>query len=159
LRCLWAAPGCTRSAFFSSWAERWLASLATRCGMVSRRLAAKGGVLPSCTVEMGGEPSAPRSCYYCVRLAACVRDTPAPEESSDSRRNAMKPFTLGLSFAATFGVSLMVTQACAQGGKSGVERLYILNCGEGVAGDISRWSPGVNVGKSMDFVDSCYLIK
>src|SRR5262245_59600038 len=46
----------------------------------------------------------------------------------------------------------------AQGGK-GVERLYILNCGEGVAGDISRWSPGVNVGKSMDFVDSCYLIK
>ena len=28
--------------------------------------------------------------------------------------------------------------------KPGVERLYILNCGEGVAGDISRWSPGVN---------------
>jgi N-acyl homoserine lactone hydrolase len=49
--------------------------------------------------------------------------------------------------------------ASAQGGKNSVERLYILNCGEGVAGDISRWSPGVNVGKSMDFVDSCYLIK
>jgi N-acyl homoserine lactone hydrolase len=43
--------------------------------------------------------------------------------------------------------------------KAGVERLYILNCGEGVAGDISRWSPGVNVGKFMDFVDNCYLIK
>ncbi|MGE0736796.1 MAG: N-acyl homoserine lactonase family protein [Alphaproteobacteria bacterium] len=43
--------------------------------------------------------------------------------------------------------------------KSGIEKLYILNCGEGVAGDISRWSPGVNVGKSMDFVDNCYLIK
>jgi N-acyl homoserine lactone hydrolase len=42
--------------------------------------------------------------------------------------------------------------------KSGVDKLYILNCGEGVAGDISRWSPGVNVGKSMDFVDNCYLI-
>lgn len=41
----------------------------------------------------------------------------------------------------------------------GVERLYILNCGEGVAGDISRWSPGVNVGKSMPFADNCYLIK
>jgi glyoxylase-like metal-dependent hydrolase (beta-lactamase superfamily II) len=41
----------------------------------------------------------------------------------------------------------------------GLERLYILNCGEGVAGDISRWSPGVNEGKSMDFVDNCYLIK
>jgi N-acyl homoserine lactone hydrolase len=49
--------------------------------------------------------------------------------------------------------------AAAEGGKSGVERLYVINCGEGVAGDISRWSPGVNVGKSMDFVDTCYLIK
>jgi len=42
---------------------------------------------------------------------------------------------------------------------TGVERLYVLDCGEGVAGDISRWSPGVNIGKPMDFVDSCYLIK
>lgn len=47
----------------------------------------------------------------------------------------------------------------AQTGQPGVEKLYILNCGEGVAGDISRWSPGVNEGKSMDFVDNCYLIK
>jgi glyoxylase-like metal-dependent hydrolase (beta-lactamase superfamily II) len=43
--------------------------------------------------------------------------------------------------------------------RPGLERLYILNCGEGVVGDISRWSPGVNEGKSMDFVDNCYLIK
>ena len=70
--------------------------------------------------------------------------------------------------AATLAVSLMVSlpavpglvqPASAQASKPGVERLYILNCGEGVAGDISRWSPGVNVGKSMDFVDNCYLIK
>src|SRR6201988_928799 len=47
----------------------------------------------------------------------------------------------------------------AQTGQPGVEKLYILNCGEGVAGDISRWSPGVNEGQSMDFVDNCYLIK
>jgi N-acyl homoserine lactone hydrolase len=47
----------------------------------------------------------------------------------------------------------------AQSSKAGVEKLYILNCGEGVAGDISRWSPGINEGKSMDFVDTCYLIK
>ena len=71
----------------------------------------------------------------------------------------MKPIRLGLALAATLAIPLTVAPACAQGGKSGVERLYILNCGEGVAGDISRWSPGVNVGKSMDFVDSCYLIK
>ena len=43
--------------------------------------------------------------------------------------------------------------------RAGVEKLYILNCGEGTAGDISRWSPGVDEGKSMDFVDNCYLIK
>ena len=40
-----------------------------------------------------------------------------------------------------------------------VDRLYVLNCGEGVAGDISRWSPGVNEGKPMDFADNCYLIR
>ena len=41
--------------------------------------------------------------------------------------------------------------------RSGVDRLYILNCGEGVAGDVSRWS-GVDAAKPMDFVDNCYLI-
>ena len=63
-------------------------------------------------------------------------------------------------FVAAF-LSAIVAGAAghAQSGKSGVEKLYILNCGEGVAGDISRWSPGVNEGKSMDFVDTCYLIK
>ena len=49
--------------------------------------------------------------------------------------------------------------AVAQSEKSGVEKLYVLNCGEGTAGDISRWTPGLNEGKAMDFVDSCYLIK
>jgi len=53
----------------------------------------------------------------------------------------------------------LATLPAAAQTKPGVERLYVINCGEGVAGDISRWSPGVNVGKSMDFVDSCYLIK
>ena len=61
--------------------------------------------------------------------------------------------------AAISSIALSATAACAQSGKPGVEKLYILNCGEGVAGDISRWSPGVNEGKSMDFVDNCYLIK
>jgi len=54
---------------------------------------------------------------------------------------------------------LTVKAGHAQSGRPGVEKLYILNCGEGVAGDISRWSPGLNEGKSMDFVDNCYLIK
>ena len=60
-------------------------------------------------------------------------------------------------FAALASLFLSVTAVPAQPA-SGVDKLYILNCGEGVAGDISRWSPGVNVGKSMDFADNCYLI-
>src|SRR5262245_40301040 len=59
---------------------------------------------------------------------------------------------------ATLATLLISTLASAAQTNSGVDKLYILNCGEGVAGDISRWSPGVNVGKSMDFVDNCYLI-
>jgi glyoxylase-like metal-dependent hydrolase (beta-lactamase superfamily II) len=60
-------------------------------------------------------------------------------------------FTAALS-ALCLALSAMPLRA------AGVDKLYILNCGEGVAGDISRWSPGVNVGKSMPFVDNCYLI-
>ncbi len=61
-------------------------------------------------------------------------------------------------------LALVILTACSTTAndaqsRPGLERLYILNCGEGVAGDISRWSPGVNVGKSMPFVDNCYLIK
>jgi len=51
------------------------------------------------------------------------------------------------------------TLATGSAQAAGLERLYILNCGEGVAGDISRWSPGVNVGQSMPFVDNCSLLK
>ncbi|MBO4222422.1 MBL fold metallo-hydrolase [Bradyrhizobium neotropicale] len=66
--------------------------------------------------------------------------------------------TIGVA-VALLSVAAAAGPAGAQSEKSGVEKLYILNCGEGVAGDISRWSPGVNEGKSMDFVDNCYLIK
>lgn len=65
---------------------------------------------------------------------------------------------LGMVAAIIAALSLAAATVSAQR-KSGVERLYILDCGEGVAGDISRWSPGVNVGKAMDFVDNCYLIR
>ena len=58
-------------------------------------------------------------------------------------------------FSGALALALGVLQACRSAPQadrvahSGLQRLYILNCGEGVAGDISRWSPGVNVGKSM----------
>ncbi len=47
----------------------------------------------------------------------------------------------------------------AQPAPSSVERLYILDCGSGATTDVSRWSPAVNVGKPMEFADTCYLIK
>ncbi|WGD56191.1 N-acyl homoserine lactonase family protein [Bradyrhizobium sp. CB1650] len=68
----------------------------------------------------------------------------------------MRPISLAFSAIA---LVLGAAATSAQSQKSGVERLYVLNCGEGTAGDISRWSPGVNEGKTMDFVDTCYLIK
>src|SRR5262249_15986727 len=90
------------------------------------------------------------------------------ENSSHNRRNAMKPLQFALTLAATLAIPFAVAPACAQGGKSGVERLYILNCGEGVAGDISRWSPGGGVGgwpgggrggRWVDSVDGAYLTR
>ena len=69
--------------------------------------------------------------------------------------NIMK-IKLALAAAA---LALSSHAVMAQSEKSGVEKLYILNCGEGTAGDISRWTPGLNEGKTMDFVDTCYLIK
>jgi N-acyl homoserine lactone hydrolase len=43
----------------------------------------------------------------------------------------------------------------------GVERMYVLYCGEGSAPDMARWTPGVaaNVNKPITLSNSCYLIK
>jgi glyoxylase-like metal-dependent hydrolase (beta-lactamase superfamily II) len=44
---------------------------------------------------------------------------------------------------------------------SGVERMYVLYCGEGDAPDTARWTPGVaaNANKPITLSNSCYLIK
>lgn len=41
----------------------------------------------------------------------------------------------------------------------GVQRLYVLYCGEAHIPDVSAWSPGVNVGQPAVFSDNCYLIQ
>src|ERR1700744_3398928 len=41
---------------------------------------------------------------------------------------------------------------------AGVDKLYVLDCGQGFGPDQSRWSPGVNVGVPIDLSDNCYLI-
>src|ERR1700761_5453709 len=59
--------------------------------------------------------------------------------------------TLSLAaFAAVLG-SLPASAA-------GVDKLYVLYCGEASATDQSRWSPGVNVGVPIELSDNCYLI-
>ena len=46
-----------------------------------------------------------------------------------------------------------------QAADGGVQRMYVLNCGESRTHDVSMWSPGIDVGKSRDFSDNCYLIR
>jgi glyoxylase-like metal-dependent hydrolase (beta-lactamase superfamily II) len=69
------------------------------------------------------------------------------------------------SLSSLFAVTAVLLAACQSApeaprtGPAGVERLYVLDCGQGMAGDVSRWSPGVNVGRPWPFADNCYLIK
>jgi N-acyl homoserine lactone hydrolase len=59
-------------------------------------------------------------------------------------------------------IALIAGCADMPGGRdSGVQRMYVLYCGEGSAPDMSRWTPGVtaNVGKPITLSNSCYLIK
>jgi hypothetical protein len=63
---------------------------------------------------------------------------------------------LCISLAALLTLPLLVGAAAAQ---AKLERLYVIECGERTAPDVAPWTPGVNVGKPVDFVDNCYLIK
>jgi N-acyl homoserine lactone hydrolase len=38
-------------------------------------------------------------------------------------------------------------------------RLYIFDCGQGHADDMSRWTPGINAGTPLDVSGNCYLIR
>lgn len=40
-----------------------------------------------------------------------------------------------------------------------VERMYVIDCGENRTSDVSRWTPGVNVGRPGAFSNHCYLIQ
>ena len=64
---------------------------------------------------------------------------------------------LRLSLTLLAAAAIALTTAAAQA--AGLERLYVLDCGEVSALDQSRWSPGVNVGKPIVNSDNCYLIR
>lgn len=59
---------------------------------------------------------------------------------------------------AAFVVAAMCSQSAVQA--AGLERMYVLNCGESETQDVSaNWSPGVDEGKPRLFSDNCYLIR
>src|ERR1700761_762258 len=65
------------------------------------------------------------------------------------------------------GLLLMMCAPCVSAAsalpdpaKAGVaERLYRLDCGHSLANDESVWTPGKNVGRSIEFSSTCWLIK
>jgi glyoxylase-like metal-dependent hydrolase (beta-lactamase superfamily II) len=70
--------------------------------------------------------------------------------------------TLGFSVAvlalATATLGVRISAAPNPQVKSGVDRLYVIDCGDGSGPDESRWTPGVNVGTPVGFPGHCYLI-
>jgi glyoxylase-like metal-dependent hydrolase (beta-lactamase superfamily II) len=54
---------------------------------------------------------------------------------------------------------MLVLTAVVASAASGLERLYVLYCGENRGKDQSLWSPGVNTGLPIEFSDNCYLIR
>jgi glyoxylase-like metal-dependent hydrolase (beta-lactamase superfamily II) len=74
---------------------------------------------------------------------------------------AARPKEVQMKFLSALAAAALVA-ACAHESAQKtetVQRMYVLNCGEAVVPDVSRWSPGVDVGQSREFADSCYLIR
>src|SRR5437016_12427250 len=63
------------------------------------------------------------------------------------------------SIALTAIVAALAWTAVLAGAAGGLERLYVLDCGQNIGKDQSRWSPGVNEGQAIEFSDNCYLIR
>jgi N-acyl homoserine lactone hydrolase len=71
----------------------------------------------------------------------------------------MTPASILTAALATRSVALVADTAAAQAPKSGLERLYVIDCGHSIGPDKSRWTPDVDVGKPLPMVGNCYLIK
>ncbi len=60
---------------------------------------------------------------------------------------------------AVLAAALLAACAGTENRPPAVERIYVIECGENHVKDLSRWTPGVNVGKAHVFSDHCYLIR
>src|SRR6266851_4346261 len=61
--------------------------------------------------------------------------------------------------ALTAIVAALAWTAVLAGAAGGLERLYVLDCGQNIGKDQSRWSPGHYKSKPIEFSDNCYLIR
>jgi glyoxylase-like metal-dependent hydrolase (beta-lactamase superfamily II) len=64
-----------------------------------------------------------------------------------------------LTWLAVVTVLALAGPPLAGEAQGGVQRMYVLYCGESRTPDVSRWSPGVNVGVPWEFSNHCYLIR
>jgi glyoxylase-like metal-dependent hydrolase (beta-lactamase superfamily II) len=62
-------------------------------------------------------------------------------------------------FFTVFLFSLVLNSCATTGDHAAVERMYVISCGENHTKDLSRWTPGINVGEPYVFGDHCYLVK
>jgi N-acyl homoserine lactone hydrolase len=74
------------------------------------------------------------------------------------KANVTFTFLLAFSALATAIPGMRISAAPNPQVKSGVDRLYVIDCGDGSGPDESRWTPGANVGTPVDFPGHCYLI-
>jgi N-acyl homoserine lactone hydrolase len=63
-----------------------------------------------------------------------------------------------LAIAWLVGSWVVIPLGWTEARTSGVDRLYVFDCGSAHAPDQSHWSPGVNVGMPIDISNNCYLI-
>ena len=62
-------------------------------------------------------------------------------------------------YIALAGVVLLAACATTADRPASVERIYVIECGENHVKDLSRWTPGVNLGKPWVFGVHCYVIR
>jgi N-acyl homoserine lactone hydrolase len=74
------------------------------------------------------------------------------------KANVRHSFWVGLFATATVVLGGRIFAVSEVQAKSGVDRLYVIDCGDGGGPDESRWTPGANVGIPVDFPGHCYLI-
>ena len=65
--------------------------------------------------------------------------------------NVKRTFLVAALALATATSGLRISAAPNPEAKSGVDRLYVIDCGDGSGPDESRWTPGANVGTPVDF--------